>query len=152
MLNRQKFVNFKKISMMKKYFILVFGLILLFSCGTKKTSVDRSTSKNDTIRIANDELEYEVIIIDPGFNGWLPSYARPRNYYTQNFMEQRNQVWVNQWNQNVNSGQRPDLFEMSINYDPNTDYGYEVNYLLFNYLTYFQLTNNIQLGGFSARL
>jgi hypothetical protein len=67
-------------------------------------------------------------------------------------MEQRNQMWVMQWNQNVMTGQQRNLFEMTINYDPNIDYGYEVNYLLFNYLTYFQLTNNIQLGGFSARL
>ena len=67
-------------------------------------------------------------------------------------MADRNQSWVMQWNQNVVSGIRKDLFEMSINYNNSTDYGYEVNYLLYNYLTYFQLTNNIQLGGYSARL
>lgn len=137
---------------MKTYYLFIVVLFFMFSCGTKKTISDQPVSKNDTIRIANDELEYEVIIIDPGFSGWLPSYARPRNYYTQNYMEQRNRIWVNQWNQNVLSGPRRDLFEMTIDYDSNIDYGYEVNYLLFNYLTYFQLTNNIQLGGFSARL
>ncbi len=153
MLNRQKFVNFNKIRTMKKYYLFVVVLFLVFSCGTKRTSTfDTTAIKNDTIRIANDELEYEVIIIDPGFSGWLPSYARPRNYYSQSYMEQRNQMWVMQWNQNVMTGQQRNLFEMTINYDPNIDYGYEVNYLLFNYLTYFQLTNNIQLGGFSARL
>ena len=40
-------------------------------------------TKNDTVRIANDELEYEVIIIDPGFSTWLNSTALPRNYYSQ---------------------------------------------------------------------
>jgi hypothetical protein len=32
-----------------------------------------SSMTNDTIRIANDTLEYEVIIIDPGFSTWLAS-------------------------------------------------------------------------------
>ena len=49
-------------------------------------------------------------------------------------MADRNQSWVMQWNQNVVSGIRKDLFEMSINYNNSTDYGYEVNYLLYNYL------------------
>ena len=125
----------------------------MLACGTKQnTALDKNTSNNDTIRIANEELEYEILIIDPGFNGWLASYAKPRNYHSQNYMEHRNQSWVMQWNQNVVSGIRKDLFEMSINYSNSTDYGYEVNYLLYNYLTYFQLTNNIQLGGYSARL
>lgn len=138
---------------MKKYYIVAIVLFLIIACGTKKiTAFDKKTAQNDTIRIANDALEYEVIIIDAGFNGWLASYGRPRNFYNQNYMEQRNRLWVNQWNLNVNSGTRRELFEMSINYDTFTDYGYEVNYLLYNYLTYFQLTNNIQLGGFSARL
>ena len=138
---------------MKKYYLIVIVLFLAFACGTKKNmTTNKATSKNDTIRIANDALQYEVIIIDAGFNGWLASYGKPRNYNSQNYMEQRNRTWVSQWNQNVNSGLRRDLFEMSINYDNGTDYGYEVNYLLYNYLTYFQLTNNIQLGGFSARL
>ena len=138
--------------MKKSYFALVI-LFFVIACGTQKNNNSHaSTSKNDTIRIANDDLEYEVIIIDAGFNNWLAAYGKPRNFYTQNYMEQRNRIWVNQWNQNVISGPRRDLFEMSINYDTHTDYGYEVNYLLYNYLTYFQLTNNIQLGGFNARL
>ena len=138
---------------MKKYYLIVIVLFLAIACGTKKSvTTNKATTNNDTIRIANDALQYEVIIIDAGFNGWLASYAKPRNYNSQNYMEQRNRTWVSQWNQNVNSGLRRDLFEMSINYDNGTDYGYEVNYLLYNYLTYFQLTNNIQLGGFSARL
>lgn len=151
--SHQKFVILSKLNKMKNYYSIAVFLCLVLACGTKKSASFNHTSiKNDTIRIANEELEYEVIIIDAGFNSWLASYARPRNYYNQNFLEQRNQMWVTQWNQNVISGTRQELFEMSINYDPKINYGYEVNYLLFNYLTYFQLTNNIQLGGFSARL
>ena len=37
-------------------------------------------------------------------------------------------------------------------YENNINYGYEVNYMLFNYLTYFQLSNNIKLGSFAPRI
>lgn len=143
---------------MKNFISFIIIALLIISCSsTKSTSSKKegvaSVAKNDTVRIANEELEYEVIIIDPGFSSWLASRARPRNHYSQNYMETRNRVWVTNWNINVNSsGRNRGLFEMSINYDNNIDYGYEVNYLLFNYLTYFQITNNIQLGGFSARI
>lgn len=143
---------------MKNLFYTIFLLTTVISCSTTKNNSGVAANKNikttanDTVRIANDELEYEIIIIDPGFNSWLASTAKPRNYYSQSYMESRNQVWVNQWNQNVISNRLPHLFEMRINYDNNINYGYEVNYLLFNYLTFFQITNNIQLGGFSARI
>jgi len=143
---------------MKNFISFIIVALVITSCSSTKTPTPdnnrvTSTTQNDTVRIANNELEYEVIIIDPGFSSWLASRARPRNYYSQSYMETRNRTWVTNWNINVNSGGRNrDLFQMSINYENNINYGYEVNYLLFNYLTYFQITNNIQLGGFSARI
>jgi hypothetical protein len=41
----------------------------------------------------------------------------------------------------------PSLYEMTINYDFNVDYGYEVNYLIYNYMIYFQNTNKQTLFG-----
>lgn len=106
------------------------------------------TTANDTVRIANDSLEYEIIIIDPGFNSWLQSRAFPRNYYGQTFLENKNRFWVTEWNIRVNQTQRyGDLYQMSIDYRNDINYGYEVNYLLYNYLVYFQITNKQRLGG-----
>jgi hypothetical protein len=140
---------------MKMLFYL--GIIFLFflGCNTSKNVAvaDPAKAVNDTVRIANDELQYEVIIIDPGFSTWLVTRARPRNFYSQEYMETRNRVWVSEWNSRaVQGGRNRDLFEMPINYDISIDYGYEVNYLIFNYLTYFQLANNIRLGGFMPRI
>jgi hypothetical protein len=42
---------------------------------------------NDTIRIANDTLEYEVIIIDPGFSTWLASRSLPQ--LSQSYLENK---------------------------------------------------------------
>ncbi|WP_026705514.1 DUF6146 family protein [Flavobacterium soli] len=142
---------------MKNSFTFLIIALIIISCSSTKNKTfteEKNTTavQNDTVRIANDELQYEVIIIDPGFSGWLLSRAHPRNYHSQSYMENRNRAWVTGWNQNVIAGRNPQLFEMSINYQNNIDYGYEVNYLLYNYLTYFQLTNNISLGGFPARI
>jgi hypothetical protein len=106
--------------------------------------------KNDTIRIANDSLHYEVIIIDPGFSTWLASMSYPRGYHSQSYMENKNQMYVTEWNNRVLQPQRynPNLYEMSINYDTFINYGYEVNYLIYNYMIYFQNTYKQKLNGY----
>lgn len=109
---------------------------------------------NDTVVIENDSLEYDVIIIDPGFNTWLASIARPRGFYTQNYMEQRNILFVNEWNRRVTMPfqYNPSLYELQINYYADIDYGYEVNYKLYNYFIYFQRKYDQRLTGFIPRI
>ncbi len=141
-----------------KYLISIgIALFLIWTCSPTKQLHNTSTSKtatNDTVRIANDSLEYEIIIIDPGFNSWLAGRARPRNYYSQQFLENRNQVYVINWNQRVLNPMQfdPNLYLMQIDYDPNIDYGYEVNYQLYYYFIYFQLQYKQRLAGFVPRI
>lgn len=139
---------------MKK--LLFIGLVLAFVIGctsTKNTVASNSTKVSDTLRIANDDLEYEVIIIEPGFNSWLASTARPRGYYSESYMESRNRIYVQEWNSRAMQPQRFDsnLYEMQINYERNIHYGYEVNYLIYNYFIYFQMHYKQQLSGFVPR-
>jgi hypothetical protein len=137
-----------------KNLIYIFGLLLfIIACSpTKSISNKKETNSktSDTIRIANEELEYEVIIIDGGFTSWLNSMARPRGFYTENFLETRNRIYVTEWNRRSLQfySHKPNLYEMQINYDMNTHYGYEVNYLIYNYFIYFQLKHKEQLAGF----
>ena len=139
---------------MKK--LLFIGLVLAFLIGcssSKNTATKNEPKTSDTLRIANADLEYEVIIIEPGFNSWLMSTARPRGYYSESYMESRNQIYVTEWNSRVMQPNRynPNLYEMQINYDRGTHYGYEVNYLIYNYFIYFQLHYKQQLSGFVPR-
>ena len=142
---------------MKKIVISLLLIIALTSCHFDKNIVSKekkSTAEktSDTIRIANDSLEYEVIIIDSGFNSWLYGNAQPRGFYSESYLENRNQIYVTEWNNRVMQTQLyNDLYEMQINYDRNIHYGYEVNYLIYNYMIYFQITNKQQLGGFVPR-
>jgi hypothetical protein len=123
---------------------------LTFKNDTIKIVKNAVKTTNDTIRIANDSLEYEVIIIDPGFSTWLASRSFPRGYHSQSYMENKNILYITEWNNRVMQPQRynPNLYEMTINYDRNINYGYEVNYLIYNYMIYFQNTFNQKLFGF----
>ncbi len=144
---------------MKKLFFIGLFLTLLIGCSTSnKGNISNpktiNTKESDTIKIANEELEYEVIIIEPGFNSWLASTARPRGYYSENYLEARNKLFVQEWNSRVMQPQlyNPSLYEIQINYDRYIHYGYEVNYLIYNYFIFFQLNYKQQLvPGFSPR-
>lgn len=130
--------------------LLLLGLIFISCSGSKSKPVvaGNQVVANDTIRIANDELEYEIIIIEPGFNFWLESQAKQRNYYSQSYLETRNQAWVLEYNARVLQPMqyKPELYEMRIDYQYGIDYGYEVNYLLYNYFVFFQQRFNQRLG------
>ncbi|NNK40885.1 MAG: hypothetical protein HKP45_09560, partial [Winogradskyella sp.] len=87
--------------------LLVVTILLLFSCKSQSsksmTEDERAlgTKVSDTVRMTSDDSEYEIIIIDPGFNYFLVSRARPRGFYDQVYFETRNRVLVNEWNQRV---------------------------------------------------
>lgn len=140
---------------MKNIIIALLFILVIISCTSSKNIVTAdgntiATKISDTVKIANDSLEYEVIIIDPGFSAWLAGYAKPRGFYSESYLENKNLFWSIEWNSRFNQPQRydPNLYEVRIDYDRSIHYGYEVNYLIYNYLVYFQITNNQKLGGF----
>lgn len=141
------------------YIVLFFGFLV--GCNTTKPAVTANSNEqqdttklSDTVTIANDDLEYEIIIIEPGFNAWLVSRAKPEGFYSQQYLENKNRVYVTEWNSRVLQPQRynSNLYEIQIDYQPQIDYGYEVNYKLYNYFIYFQLTYKQQLAGFVPRI
>lgn len=142
--------------------LLFFALIitLVFSCKSYNSSqiINNSSAsslvENDTVNISSDETDYEIIIIDAGFNSWLLGTARPRGFHSQSWLESRNALLVQGWNQrNLQpTVYDPNLYQLRIDYDTRTDYGYEVNYLLYNYFLYFQLKYKQQLSTFIPRI
>lgn len=127
--------------------LFTFG-IFFWACGS--APIDKKTTvKEEPVVIANDSLEYEITIIDIGFNLFLNSLAQPRSYYSQSYLENRNQIFVTTWNmraQNLTQFNGT-IYENIIDYQPSIDYGYEVNYLLFNYFMFAQRKYKMSLGG-----
>ncbi|MBU2921237.1 hypothetical protein KO504_07765 [Winogradskyella psychrotolerans] len=145
---------------MKKIIPFIIVLVLIASCKSYNTNQTinnenkNSIVQSDTVYINSDENDYEIIIIEPGFNTWLASTARPEGYYSQEFLESRNAIFVQSWNQRNMQPQTydPNLYELRIDYDTRTDYGYEINYKLYNYFIYFQLTYKQKLSSFTPRI
>ena len=122
----------------------IFLMAFIFSCNSGKSTATKTSSKDelatsDTIRIENKELEYEIIIIEIGFDAWLAT-QRPQSYFTQPYLEIRNTRYVSEYNYRVTLPGRynTNIYNQMIDYEPHIDYGMEVNYLLYMYFEYFQ--------------
>jgi hypothetical protein len=101
-------------------------------------SVNSFSQSKDTVIIKNDSLHYEVTIVQPGFDTWLLTNARPRGFYSLSYLETQNKFYVSDWNRKY--------YDFYIQYESNVRYGYEVNYILFNYFQYFKLKTGQKLG------
>jgi len=129
---------------MKKLIYIGFIFAVILGCTATKSKESLAKKEpdkvSDTVRIANDELEYEILIYDPNFSIWLQTVAKPRNYYSLYSLENNNIFYVTEWNTRVNQPQlyNPNLYQFQIDYNRNIHYGHEVNYLLYNYFLYFQ--------------
>jgi hypothetical protein len=151
-----------KKNILSKLPLIILAFVMVNSCGTQKETVEISNQEKqvfaseseEPVEISDDKTEYEIIIIEPGFFVWLQSIARPEGYYSQSFLESRNSIMVTNWNQRVLQPNRfnSNLYELQIAYDPQIDYGYEVNYKLYNYFVYFQRKYNQRLGPFFPRI
>lgn len=143
-------------------FLLLVVSALMTGCKSTQTEVAISpgeqqafkASEGEPVVISDPDTEYEIIIVDPGFYSWLKGFARPEGYYSQAFLENRNEIYVLNWNNRVLLPRQydPNLYMWPIDYDPKIDYGYEVNYKLYNYFIYFQRKYNQRLGPFIPRL
>lgn len=123
--------------MKQVYYIFLFAIIV-YSCGTSnKTLSNIQTLEEEAVVISNDSLEYEIIIMDIGFNTYLNSIAKPVNFYSQNYYEIKNYLYVTEWNvRHFNPLKYGNFYENYIDYQPNIDYGLDVNYKLFNYFRF----------------
>lgn len=132
------------------------GFVLIFACFLYACTVQRTT-KNVGINIGETpsaySTEYELIIIDPGFDSWFLSHSRPLWYHSSEYYESWNQQYVTSWNAKALSPRYSRFFETTINWDPFADYGLELNHKLFHYFQYVEkeLRINILPPGMSPK-
>jgi hypothetical protein len=130
--------------------LIVFLSFLVGACHSSKSGTESKEitpvsdtladpSSQDTIRIENEELEYEIIILEVGFNQWLQT-QRPMWYFTENVLENRNRYYVYEWNLRAMNPAvwDPNLYVQMIDYQSTIRYGLEVNYMLYMYFEFFQ--------------
>jgi hypothetical protein len=130
--------------MKKLLFIAIVGF-LLFQCKTPQSTTAQTDSK---VTIAKDSIEYDVIVTDIGYDRYLYTVAKPKNFYSQEYYEQKNRLYIPIWNNRVRtsySSKWRNVFEQEIEYDPSINYGLEVNYKLYNYFKFIEYSHGIKL-------
>jgi hypothetical protein len=129
---------------MKKtvYFIIIILMTIIHIDIYSQNKRDNSKVKSDTVSV--DSLEHKLIINDHGFETWLITQP-PMNFYSKSYYEQRNRLYVSEWNQRYMSNRGRGRYETYIDYDYSIDYGLEMNYKLYNYFRYFEISNGVRL-------
>jgi hypothetical protein len=126
--------------------VCFWGLCGIFLLpGVKAMGFSPDSAPSDTLHLeklapeAGDSLEYELIIIDPGFETWFIRVRQPEEMYSQQYLESWNMQLVSQWNSLLGRRGRMDCMpETYLSYDPRIDYGKTLNYQLFYYFRYMQ--------------
>ncbi len=133
---------------LKQQLILCTVSIFFWGCSSLPAN-NKIIKKEEPVIITNENLAYEIIIIDAGFTSFLNSIAKPEGHYSQNYIEARNRVWVSEWNNRARNHSQfnANIYENIVDYQSTIDYGYEVNYKLFNYFLFAQQKYKINLGG-----
>ena len=127
----------------------VFGILVLLAAiqtvGFSQGKKEREGVKTDTISV--DSLEYRLVILDPQFETWLLTKP-PKSFYSNDYYIQKNRFYVTEWNLRYMTANNNGLYENYIDYNPNIDYGIDINYKLYYYFKYFEETNHLKLQNF----
>lgn len=128
-----------------KYMIpILFFVFLIAGCGISKNTADKKQAVKTSDTVETDSLEHRLIVLDPGFEGYLRRQPS-MDFHSRSFYENRNRIYVQEWNSRYLAGENPDLFENYIDYDPRVDYDMEIEYKLYYYFRFFEEKYNIDL-------
>jgi hypothetical protein len=116
---------------MKGIFWFIIAAILSFGCSTSSKML--GVSDKNLIDISRDKDEYEIIVMDPGFDTWFATTWSPAKDRSVEYYSLWNQRYVSEWNYKVTNPHTTELFNNMIQYDPAADYGIEVERVLYYY-------------------
>ena len=132
--------------------LLIVPIILLIIVGVSCKTTKKTEGPDQKVELIKEEAspvedstQYELLILDSKFESWLATQP-PANYYSQSYYENWNQRYVSEWNMRHNNPLRyGSFYETHIDYDPNTDYGLELNYQLYYYFRFIEEEYGIEL-------
>lgn len=128
-------IELQKNMIMNKIYILLLLAIVFTSCSTSQQSTN--TAPKGTESTASQDDEWEVVVFDGEFESFLNSRARPRTMFTEETLHSRNQLLVSEWNSRYYaSAANRNVYEVSIDFDSNTKYGFEFEYRLYQFFAF----------------
>ncbi|MBP8789876.1 MAG: hypothetical protein KBH01_00430 [Breznakibacter sp.] len=130
--------------MKKRLFLVAFSalMILGWQCRSTQGGGEGLTAEV----VATDSLEYELLVMDSGYDRFLLTEAQPKNFYSNDYYRSWNIRYVAEWNMRCNNPRQYGSFYVTpIDYSPHVDYGLELNYRLYNYFLFIERQYRIVL-------
>jgi len=128
--------------MKKAGYIFIIIMTFFFTDGICQGKKERHRHVTDTVSV--DSVEYELIILDSGFDSWL--LRKPsKQFYSKEYYEYMNKLYVAEWNYRYSTIKNHGEYDSFIDYEPNVDYGLDLNYKLYYYFKYFEETHKTKL-------
>lgn len=124
---------------------LVLSLFLATFCMAQETKqAETSESPVEINKEETDSAEYEILIIELGYENYLVTQP-PMNFYTEQYYKNWNTWYVAEYNHRYISGPRREIYEHQIDYNSQIRYGLEVEYKLYHYFRYFEKKYGVTL-------
>lgn len=127
---------------MKRLIFIFLALLLIAACSTQKSALQVNTVSEEIA--AEDSIEYDLETFDSKFESWYAFKNSPALYRSQSYYESWNKQYVSAWNVKTMS-RRNSFFEPIVGYEPNVDYGFELNHQLFYYFQYVEHVLKIKI-------
>ena len=108
-------------------------IVILFLAGCTSSNRMMAVSDENLIDITQNEEEYELIVLDPGFDTWFATTWSPSKDRSQAYYSSWNQQYVTEWNYKATRPHTSNFFDNLIQYDTTIDYGIEVERKLYYY-------------------
>jgi len=128
---------------MRQFLFVVALIVFVVACSTQKSAVN--VTKNDVEEGAADSTEYEVETFDQKFESWYQFNNKPATYHSQDYYERWNREYVIAWNAKCARAGKDWHFEPVVGYNPQEDYGFEMNHKLFYYFMYVENVLKIKI-------
>ncbi len=90
------------------------------------------------------EVEYELIVFEPGFDTYLNTQLS-MDHYGESYYRSWNINYVNEWNIRAVNNKLVGAYQEQINYNPLVDYGIELDYKLYYFFRFIEQKYKITL-------
>lgn len=129
---------------MKQIVFVGIAFLFVLACSTQKGVVKIEENKDEMVAF-EDSTEYQLETFDAKFKTWYALHNNPSQYRSQQYYENWNRQYVNAWNYNSTQPGKSSFFEPIVGYEPNIDYGFELNHKLFYYFQYVERVLKIEI-------
>jgi hypothetical protein len=124
--------------------IFLFGIVALmaWACSPVKNASKTSAVIAKSIQ---DSTEYEILIVDNGFDQWYLLNFTPAQDRTNEYYHTKNIISVGNWNDLYHTLKYSNIIDSYIDYRPDVEYGIGVNRKLYWYFRYVRSKYGIRL-------